>query len=154
MLRKHASTLVLILALCGLAYASEVYTVSGEFSFSKADVIILSLYTEQGFRNFKNSTLPPAPFTLKIVPTLEQKKIGKVPFKFFSIPEGTYCILAFRDINESQEPASCRHVNLHGDIASYKVRRFSGNWDEIKFKVDRNISGIKIEFIDSASRNK
>jgi uncharacterized protein (DUF2141 family) len=90
-----------------------------------------------------NRPLPPHPFSQILELNPEQRKAGRVSFVFTQIPSGTYGILAFRD-------KKVRRI-LDQDVfreplSGYTVNTFSANWEDIKIKVDRDITGIKIQF--------
>jgi hypothetical protein len=126
--------------------AEQKYSVSGTATFDEGDRILISLYTYEEFRDFKRKPLPAEPFTLSIEPSVQEKQAGKIPFRFEGIPSGTYALLAFRDINKPG------NLLQPGRIASsYRMMTFSGRWDDVKFRVDRNITGLKIDFGPSDS---
>jgi hypothetical protein len=143
MVKKVLWGLAVCLFLASTVQAEERYSISGVATFKEGAVIFISLYTLERFRQFKNSPLPPAPFTLIIKPSLEEKQAGKVPFKFEGIPEGDYAIIAFRD---QQRPDA---ATLASKPASrYRMTSFSGTWDDVKFSLKRNIMGLEIRFED------
>jgi len=61
----------------------------------------------------------------------EAKKAGEVSFKLDSIPTGTYVIVAFQDVIKNQK---------EDDYLNNRPR-----WDIIKFNLEKNIGGIKIQ---------
>jgi hypothetical protein len=141
MVKKVLWGLAVCFFLANAVQAEERYSISGVATFKQGAVIFISLYTLERFRQFKNNPLPPAPFTLIIEPSLQQKQAGKVPFKFEGIPEGDYAIIAFRD---QQRPDA---ATLASKPASrYRMTAFSGLWDDVKFSLRRNITGIEIRF--------
>jgi uncharacterized protein (DUF2141 family) len=86
---------------------------------------------------------------LVIKPDAQQLKAKKVPFKFVDVPKGTYAIRCIQDLNENgemdyfdsgvgimepQEPYGYSGPKLLGAL-----------WSDVKFEVDKDISGIKIE---------
>ena len=125
------------------ADGDETYTVSGEVIFPDAEIILISLYSSERFENYKNRPLPPHPFSQILELNPEQRKAGRASFVFTQIPSGTYGILAFRDKNVR------RMLDRDGfkkPLSGYRVNAFSANWEDIKFRVDRNITGIKVQF--------
>jgi hypothetical protein len=146
MVKRIISVLGILLALSAVTYAEETYTVSGEVIFPDGEVIFISLYTFERFKNYMNKPLPPPPFSQIIELSAEQKKAGRVVFQFTGVPEGTYAILAFRDKIINRKLDHDRLEYFREPLSYYKVTGFSANWDEIKFKVDRDIMGIKIKF--------
>lgn len=72
---------------------------------------------------------------------------GKVFFKLDSIPTGIYVIVAFQDVIKNQK---VDYVGLHMDEpwGTYKEDDYLGGrprWDIVKFNLDKNIEGIKIQ---------
>jgi hypothetical protein len=125
------------------ADSDETYAVSGEVIFPDAEIILISLYSSERFKNYKNRPLPPPPFSQVLELSPEQRKAGRASFAFTQIPSGTYGVLAFRDKNVR------RILDQDGfkkPLSGYRVNAFSANWEDIKFKVNRNITGIKIQF--------
>jgi hypothetical protein len=150
MARKGGTSEIMKEILCGIAVwiflanpvqAEQGYSISGIATFKGGDVIFISLYTLERFRQFRDKPLPPKPFTLVIEPSPEQKAAGRVSFIFEGIPEGDYALIAFRDRKKpkaedlSRKPAS-----------RYRMMTFSGRWDDVKFSLNRNITGIEVRF--------
>jgi len=141
MVRRVLWGLAVWVLLANAVQAEERYSISGVAAFKEGAVIFLSLYTFERFQHFRNNPLPPEPFTLIIEPSLQQKQAGNVSFKFEGIPEGDYALIAFRDQKKpdaadlSKKPAS-----------RYRIMTFSGRWDDVKFSLNRNITGLEIRF--------
>jgi hypothetical protein len=135
--------LCILLVLSPLANGDETYTVSGEVIFPEAEVIFISLYTFERFQDHRNKPLPPPPFSQIIELSPEQKEARRASFVFTQIPKGIYGILAFRDKNV---PRIADRDVFKEPLSYYTVTGFSANWDNIKFRVDRDITGIKITF--------
>jgi hypothetical protein len=135
------SVMVLFVFLSFPVHGEQKYSISGTAAFDQADRILISLYTREAFQNFKENPLPPPPFTVVIEPSVQEKEDGKAAFRFEDIPQGTYALLAFRDQNKG---APARHPG--GPASAYKMMTFSSRWDDVKFDLNHNISGIKIRF--------
>jgi hypothetical protein len=135
--------LCLLLFLSPRADGDETYTVSGEVVFPDAQVIFISLYSSERFKNYRNRPLPPPPFSQILELNPEQREAGRVLFTFTEIPRGTYGILAFRDRNVRRNPGQ---DVFKQPLSGYTVNTFSANWEDIKIKVNRDITGIKIQF--------
>ena len=133
-----------LLALGLRAYGEEKYTVSGIVTFSEGEVVFVSLYTLDRFKNFKNKSLPPEPYTQIIELSTEQKKVGRAEFVFESIPKGTYGIIAFREMKKNLKKDRSRYFKE--PVSAYKMVSFSGNWSDIKFEVNKDVRGIEIRF--------
>lgn len=130
------------------AYGEERYSLSGNATFDEADRIFISLYTYEAFQNFRRKPLPPEPFTLSIEPNSLEKKAGKVPFRFESIPQGSYALLAFRD---QDRPGTLRQPGR--PASAYRMMAFSGRWEDVKVELNRNITGLEIRFEGNRGSN-
>jgi uncharacterized protein (DUF2141 family) len=76
------------------------------------------------------------------------KKVGKVSFKFDSIPKGTYCILTFQDVNMNQK-IDVVGLTITDPQGSYKENvsplACALVWSDIKFDLERDLTDIKIQ---------
>lgn len=133
-----------ILVLAMPAYGEEKHSVSGNVTFSEGEVVFVSLYTPDRFRDFKSKTLPPEPYTQIIELSPEQKKAGRAPFVFMGIPRGTYGVIAFREMKKNLKKDRSRY--FQEPVSYYKMIGFSGNWNDIKLEVNKDIQGIEIRF--------
>jgi hypothetical protein len=141
MMKRMLGTTLVLLCLCFPAGGEERYSVSGAAIFQEGEVIFLSLYTHERFMNFRNTPLPPPPFTLVLEPSPEEKQAGRATFRFEGIPAGSYALMAFRDKKMPGGPA------LPAKPASaYSMITFSGRWEDVRFEVNRNITGIEVRF--------
>ncbi|NIS61767.1 MAG: DUF2141 domain-containing protein [Proteobacteria bacterium] len=127
-----------------IAFAEEPFTVSGEVAFPKDGDIYIELRT-QTEQAKDEKPLPPRLLTIKLTP--EQRKANRASFKLVSVPRGTYCIKAFQDTNKNGELDFVEVSRLPAPIEPNGFYRPSWpiEWDNIKFEVDRDITGIKIE---------
>jgi len=145
MSKKLILFLAIVFMISASAYAAEQYSLSGEVTFSGHEDIYLSIYTIETFPQYKK-TLPPEPFVKKIKPNPEQIKAGRLSFTFSGIPKGTYCIIAFQDVDNNGKLTCDTWGMIEEVICSYKesgMVDFSGtNWNDVKFELDKDISGI------------
>jgi hypothetical protein len=144
---KMAQWVLLVAGLVVLgspAHAEDKYTVSGIVTFSQGEVVFISLYTPDRFKGFENKPLPPEPYTQIIELSPEQKKAGRAEFQFKGIPQGTYGVIAFREIKKN--PNMDRGRYFKDPVSAYKMISFSGNWNDIKIEVNKDIRGIQIRF--------
>jgi uncharacterized protein (DUF2141 family) len=128
-----------------LAFVEEPFTVSGEVAFPKGGDIYIELRT-QTEQAKDDRPLPPRFLTIKLTP--EQRKANRASFRFVSVPRGTYCIKAFQDTNKNGELDFLEiSMGLPKPTEPNGFYRPSWpvEWDNIKFEVDRDITGIKIE---------
>jgi uncharacterized protein (DUF2141 family) len=144
-----SKTLMLVLGIVFMisdsAYAEEKCSISGQVTFSGQEDIYLSLYTIENFPQYKK-TLPPEPFVKRIKPSPEQIKAGRLSFTFSGVPKGTYCIVAFQDVDNNGTLTCDTWGQIGEPNCYYKVPTgFSWgtpNWNNVKFEVDKDISGI------------
>ena len=139
----------IVLVISASAYAAENYSLSGQVSFSGQDDIYLCLYTIENFPQYKK-TLPPEPFFKKIKPNPEQIQAGRLSFTFSGVPEGTYCIIAFQDVDNNGRLTCNTWGGIEEVMCFYKESSaadfFSDtNWNDVKFELDKDISGIGIK---------
>jgi hypothetical protein len=149
-MRKRGKMAQWVLVTAGLivlvtsAWAEEKYTVSGAVTFPEGEVVFVSLYTPERFKDFGNKPLPPEPYTQVIELTPEQKRAGRAEFLFKDIPQGTYGVIAFREIKKSLKRDRSRYFK--DPVSAYKMLSFSGKWSDIRLEVNKDIRGIEIRF--------
>jgi hypothetical protein len=149
-MRKRGKMARWVLGVAGLillaapAYAEENYTVSGVVTFPEGEVVFVSLYTPERFKDFGNNPLPPEPYTQIIELSPEQKRAGRAEFLFKGIPRGTYGVIAFREIKKNLKKDRSRYFK--DPVSAYKMISFSGKWSDIQLKVNKDIQGIEIRF--------
>jgi len=127
------------------AYAEEKYSISGQVTFSGHENVYVSIYTMEEFANFKKS-LPSPQFSQKIKPNPEQIKAGRFSFKFSGAPKGSYCIIAFKDLDNNGKLTCDTWGSIEEPICFYKEPTDIGfgtpNWHSVKFELVRDITGI------------
>jgi len=147
MFKKAMLFLAALLVLSASAYGQEKFTVSGEISFDeKRGEIHVWLKTQEELDK-QGEPAPPAR-SLMIKPSPQQLKAKKVIFKFVDVPKGIYCIFCIQDLNKNGK------LDYHGargttppiEPYGYSGPAFFGpaQWDDIKFKVDKDIKDIEI----------
>ena len=144
MVKKVMLFLGAILMVSVYAYAEEKCSLSGQVTFSGQEDIYISIYTIENFPNFKK-LLPSPPFSQKITPSPEQVNTGRLSFTFSGIPKGTYCIVAFQDVDNNGKLRCTTWGGVEEPICFYKT--FSdplclGTWNDVKFELVRDITGI------------
>ena len=153
--RKMRRTLSLffvgILLSSTLVIAEETFTVSGEVKFSKRKgEIYVWLKTQEEYEKRREPASPAR--SLMIKPSPQQLKAKKVTFKFVDVPKGIYGIACMQDLNKNgkmdyREGMFEKEVPIEpiGYSGGYSVPGFLGaEWDDAKFEVDKDISGIEI----------
>ena len=145
MFRKSILFLGLLLLVSPFAYAEENYSISGQVAFSGHENIFVSIYTIEGFPNYKKS-LPSPPFFQKIEPNPEQVKVGKVSFTFSKIPKGSYSIVAFQDLDDNEKLSCDTWGQIQEPNCYYKEPSEIGlgtpSWDNVKFELVKDINEI------------
>jgi len=145
---KVISMIFIILVFLGNAFGEETYTITGDISFKYDGDIYIRICTLEEWAEFlrPNYELLVPPWKV-IKMNSELKKAEKVSFKLDSIPSGTYVIVAFQDVIKNQK---VDYVGLHMDEpwGTYKEDDYLGGrprWDIVKFNLEKNIGGIKIQ---------
>ena len=147
MFKKTLLFLGILFIVSALTYAEEKCSISGQVTFSGHENIYISIYTIENFPNFKKS-LPSSPFFQKITPNPEQVKAGRASFTFSGIPKGTYCIVAFKDLDNNGKLTCDTWGQIQEPICYYK--EWSGDWEtaiwnNVKFEVVSDITEIIME---------
>ena len=142
MVKKAMLFLGILLMASAFAYAEEKYSISGVVYFQHDSNIYMNLVTRESFPN-RLEPLPP-PFGMYIKLTPEQRKAKRVPFKFEGIPKGNYFLIAFQDLNKNEKLDRDAHGWSAEPIGTYKTFELTVQWDRVKFLVDKDITGIKI----------
>ncbi|NIS70741.1 MAG: DUF2141 domain-containing protein [Proteobacteria bacterium] len=146
---RHLSSLLFLgILLCSaLAFAEETFTVSGEIKFPKRKgEIYVWLKTQEEFEKRGEPASPAR--SLMIKPSPQQLKAKKVTFEFVDVPKGIYGIVCIQDLNKNGK-MDYMEGGFH-QIAiepfGYSGPRFlaAAQWDDAKFEVDKDISGIEI----------
>jgi hypothetical protein len=135
-----------IFAISTFAFGQEKFSVSGEISFSeKKGEFLVWLKTQE---EFEKRIEPRSPVrSLLIKPNPHQLKTKNVTFKFVNVPKDIYCIVFLQDLNQNgkldHSPETGMPLEEYGYSGQYF---FIAQWKDIKFIVDKDISGIKLKF--------
>lgn len=131
-----------------VAHAEEAYTITGEISFKYDGDIYIRICTMEEWAEFlKPNYVLSVPPWKTITINSETKKTGKVSFRLDSTPKGTYVIVAFQDVIKNQK-VDYEGMYMKEPWGTYKKDDFLGNrprWDIVKFNLEKNIVGIKIQ---------
>jgi len=133
-----------IFAISISAYGQEKFTVSGEINFlEEKGEILVWLNTQEELE--KKEPAPPAR-SLTIKPSPQELKAKKVTFKFVDVPKGIYCIHCIQDFNKNGKVDHSPETGFPIEPYGYSGPAFFGpaQWADIKFEVDKDISGIDI----------
>jgi uncharacterized protein (DUF2141 family) len=144
MVKKAMFFLGILFMVLTFAYAEEKCSISGQVTFSGHENIYVSIYTMEEFANFKKS-LPPPLFSQKIMPNPEQIKAGIASFTFPGVPKGTYCIVAFQDVDNDGKLTCDTWGKIEEPICFYKeifCDLSFANWNDVRFELVSDITGI------------
>jgi len=123
-------------------FSEDNFSISGEVSFYHEAPIYISLYTYENFAEFRKK-LPPEQFYRKIVPSANQIKNGKANFEFVSVPNGSYGIVAFQDLDNDGKMKWVGH-DIGEPFCFYKETNF-WTWHEMKFDLSENLTGVNLK---------
>lgn len=143
-LKKIIIVFILLLGLLqipGLAQERK-FNVKGEISFPKKGAIIIQLSTKEEFESNKGSRFQSI---IELGP--EDLKKGKTSFSFTNVPEGTYGIRCFQDLNGNRilDRGALGPEEPWGMYRPSKEAFRAPTFEEIAFKVDKDITDIAIE---------
>jgi uncharacterized protein (DUF2141 family) len=149
MFKKAILFLAVPLMVSAFAYAEEKFTVSGEVSFQHDGDIYICLLTAEEFVDFHRLRHKLSESPCKVIHmSTDLKKAGKVSFTFDNTAKGTYCVLAYQDVNMNGEVDHAGQP-LNEPWGSYKEpsQKAPGAavWGTVKFDLEKDITGIKIE---------
>jgi uncharacterized protein (DUF2141 family) len=135
------SLAAVVLVVACLVFAEDKYTISGELVYSKDADIYVCLFSQATWPDWKRQ-LPPSPFTQ----TVKASPSGRASFTFKEVSKGDYLVMAFADENKNGK-LDCDAWGMFLEPASfYKPSIQHTNWDEQKFEVDKDVTGIEIKF--------
>ena len=147
MLRKLVLLFVSLAFLFSVALAEENHTLSGEVTFRKDGDIYICLLNMEGWRDFHNPRNELSQLKCQVIKmNADLKGAKKVSFKFNNVPKGTYCIVALQDVNNNGK-ADFENYVISEPWGSYRSLEIGApvNWDNVKFDLEKNITGIKIQ---------
>ena len=136
-----------IFAIFTSAYGQENFTVSGEISFhEEKGQILVWLKTQEEFEKRIEPRIPSRSLTVK--PNPQQLKAKKVAFKFVDIPKGIYGIYCIQDFNKNGKLDHSAETVMPIEPYGYSGPAYFGpaQWEDIKFNVEKDVSGIEIKF--------
>ena len=147
MFKKALLFLISFFLVSAFAYAEEKFTVSGEVTFQYDGDIYICLLTSEEFKNFLTPQHKLSESPCKVIHmNSDLKKAGKISFTFDNIPKGIYCVFTYQDVNMNGE-VDYENYDPKEPWGSYKevVTGTLPSWQKIKFDLERDIAGIKIE---------
>lgn len=130
-----------LLQIPGLAQ-EKMFNLKGEISFPKKGAIYIQLVTKEEFESNKD---PQFQSIIEVGP--EDLKKGKTSFSFTNVPEGTYGIKCFQDLNGNKtlDRGDFGPVEPWGMYRPSRPAFRAPTFEEIAFKVDKDIIDIEIE---------
>jgi uncharacterized protein (DUF2141 family) len=151
MFKKLITLFINLFLISNFAYAEENYTISGDVTFQNDGDIYICLCTQEEFQNLTKDLTKHVKLSrlqCKLIGmNPELRKTGKVSFRFDDISKGTYGILTLQDVNKNGE---LDFLGLMYDepYASYKELpswESCPSWSSIKFDLEKDLTGIKIQ---------
>ena len=144
---KVIGIVIIILAFGGIGFGAENHTISGDVHFQWDGDIYICLYNVEKYKEFyKQGHDLSQPECKYIRMNADLKKAKQVSFKFESIPKGTYSIVSYQDENKNGKvDFEGWHIKEHWGTYKENVSVTSPTWDLIKFDLEENISGIRIQ---------
>ena len=140
-----AFALAIALSVASFAFAQDKCTVSGEVVYSGASNIYVCLHNSTSFAaaSSRQRELPPPGF----VQIVKANESGKASFAFKDVPKGDYVVQAFADENSNAKMDTDTQGYAIEPRDFYKPRPQDAyaNWNEQKFTVDKDITGIMLK---------
>lgn len=134
-----------------LAWAqSEGFKVAGEISFKRTADLFVELVTEEEFdRDVESDWQDEATFRVIIKIKEEEQQNKKVSFEFENVPQGTYGIQIFQDVNGNGkfDMGELGPKEPWGNYRQHRPGPDSGppQFKKLAFEVNQNITDIQIE---------
>jgi uncharacterized protein (DUF2141 family) len=142
-----AFALAMALSMVSIVYAQDKCTVSGEVVYSGDSNIYVCLLNSTTFAAAlgPQKELPPPGF----VQIVKGNASGKTPFAFKDVPKGEYVVRVFADENNNGKFDTDTWGNPLEPVRSYKLAKEGlANWNEQKFEVDKDVTGIAVKLLD------
>jgi uncharacterized protein (DUF2141 family) len=142
-----ASTFAIALSMVSVVYAQDKCTVSGEVVYSGDSNIYVCLLNSTTFAvavGPQKEISPPG-----FVQIVKANASGKASFVFKDVPKGEYVVRVFADENNNGKFDTDTWGNPLEPVRSYKVAKEGlANWNEQKFEVDKDVTGIVVKLRD------
>ena len=138
-----------IFAISTFAYGQQKFTLSGEINFrEEKGEFLVWLKTQEEHEN-REKPIPPGR-SLIIKPSPQQRMAKKFTFKFVDVPKGSYGIHCLQDSNKNGKWDHSPETYIPIEPYAYSGPAYFGfaQWDDIKFEVDKDITGIEISLPD------
>jgi len=139
--------LTMALSAASLAFAQDKCTVSGEVVYSKDSNIYVCLLNPKTFAAAvgREKELPPPEF----VQIVKANASGKASFAFKDVPKGEYVVRVFADENNNGKFDADTWGNPLERVSAYKPSKDGhANWQDQKFEVDKDVTGIAVKLSD------
>jgi uncharacterized protein (DUF2141 family) len=142
-----AFALAMALSSASLAFPQDKCTVAGDVVYSGASNIYVCLLNSTTFAAAlgREKELPPPGF----VQIVKANPSGKASFAFKDVPKGEYVVRVFADENNNGKFDADTWGNPLEPVRSYKLAKEGiANWNEQKFEVDKDVTGIVVKLRD------
>jgi uncharacterized protein (DUF2141 family) len=146
MIKKAMLIFIFLSFAAPFSNAQDKFSVSGEVVYSGTESIYVCLHTQETFENCLTA-LPPEKFFQGIKATSS----GRATFKLVDIPKGDYVLMVFIDKNNNGKFDCDAWGRPIEPLLMHKKFRPVGvvlhlNWEDQRFKVNKDVTGIEIEF--------
>ena len=141
MIKKAMHFFILLSFGAPVSNAQDKFSVSGEVVYSGTDSIYVCLHTEETLEKFTKA-LPPQAF----VQVVKATSSGRATFKLVEIPKGDYVLMVFIDKNNNGKFDCDDWGRPIEPFLMHKTYRIFLSWIDQRFEVDKDVSGIELEF--------
>ncbi len=142
------SVIVLFLSLLSLtsvptpAVAENSYSIEGTVTFYKLADVTLLLLTKDELKNMNENS-----YKLILKPDSATETSGELPFSMTDVPEGSYVLLAYQDLNNSNKLDS-NLLTFSEPWGTFRPQRpgmfFTLNFEDLDFNLDQDLKNIRI----------
>ena len=145
---KAVVTVSVVLFFLGMAYGEETFTINGDVLFQHDGDIYVCICNLEQWTEFLRPRHEFSDSTCNFIAmNNELQKAGATSFKLEGIPKGTYVIVGYQD-NNKNGMVDYENYILNEPWQTYRDSGRSTNqpkWDEIKFDLEKDLAGIKIQ---------
>jgi uncharacterized protein (DUF2141 family) len=141
MIKKAMFIFILLSFGAPFSNAQDKFSVSGKVVYRGAESIYVCLHTQETLENFTKA-LPLQAF----VQVVKATSSGRATFKLVDIPKGDYVLMAFIDKNNNGKFDCDSWGRPVEPFLMYKTFRWNLDWVAQRFKVDKDVTGIELEF--------
>ncbi len=135
--------LIMLLLFPCAAWAKD-HSIQGSIQFHKNAPITLMLLTQEELPNLNPGSCS---YHLTLEPDAKALKTGSVPFKMDNVPEGSYVLLAYQDLNDSKT-LDKKYFFFSEPWGTFRPQRpgmgLRLHFEDLSFKLTSNLKKISI----------